>query len=325
MNTELDVSIIILTYHPNWNKLVRTLGAILMQKAVNFEIVVADDGSEQNYFEALEELFQKKGFSQFKLIKNNVNVGTVKNYLSALKAARGKYIFTTSPGDLLYDEYVIRDFYQFAMSTKSVICFGNAVYYSCTEDGKEVMFYERECNHPAHPDMFDGRYSLKMEKTAFFFGNTILGATYFRERISALEYAEKISGVSKFVEDNTTSAWAFMDRKTCRYLKRNMIWYEFGTGISTCEDKIWAGRIQNDYDRLYKKLKEEYPYDPVLDAFYFDRRSKSKWKSLLYRALRHPIVFFMTMTLRFQPKASVGCQEKERIWLREYCAQPFGE
>ena len=40
-----DVSVIVLTYNVQWEKLKPTLESILMQEDVNCEIVMADDGS----------------------------------------------------------------------------------------------------------------------------------------------------------------------------------------------------------------------------------------------------------------------------------------
>ena len=51
IENKYDISVIIVTYNPKWEKLRTTILSILFQKNINIEIIVSDDGSKNNLFE----------------------------------------------------------------------------------------------------------------------------------------------------------------------------------------------------------------------------------------------------------------------------------
>ena len=46
MNKVIDMSVIVVTYNSEWEKIKITLNSILRQKNISLQIIVADDGSE---------------------------------------------------------------------------------------------------------------------------------------------------------------------------------------------------------------------------------------------------------------------------------------
>ena len=101
-----------------------------MQKNIDIELIVVDDGSDENYFTEIEELLAEFKFDRYVLLSSNKNKGTVYNCYRALINARGEYIKGLSPGDYLYDENTLANLYDYAKSHSIDICFGNAIYYS---------------------------------------------------------------------------------------------------------------------------------------------------------------------------------------------------
>ena len=101
------VTICVLTYNPDWIKFRSTLRSIICQRNVDFDIVVSDDGSEENYFDKAEEFLKENNFSDYRFIANKQNQGTVKNTISALQNVESKYVKLISPGDFLYNENVL--------------------------------------------------------------------------------------------------------------------------------------------------------------------------------------------------------------------------
>ena len=67
---EYEVSVVILTYHPDWNKLRQTVLSAVFQMDVHREIVIADDGSKDNCRKQLEELFEELQFPDYRLVMN---------------------------------------------------------------------------------------------------------------------------------------------------------------------------------------------------------------------------------------------------------------
>ena len=79
-----------------------------------------------------------------------------------------------------------------------------------------------------HPDpvlncIFDENKPLNIQKVGFFFGNNILGASYFRKKETAIKYISAIKDVCKYVEDNTSTAFAIADNVRIYHLK-NMLY-----------------------------------------------------------------------------------------------------
>ena len=53
----VDVSVVVLTYNPDLRGLKRTLRSVMLQTGVNFEIIIADDGSSDNLSEEIKAFF----------------------------------------------------------------------------------------------------------------------------------------------------------------------------------------------------------------------------------------------------------------------------
>ena len=131
-----DVSVVVLSYHPEFAKEKQTILSAIYQKGISVQIIVADDGSEKNYRQELEELFSARGFVDYKLVMNEKNQGTIANYISALRAAEGEYTKAISPGDYLTGETVLRDWINYLRKEKTDWSFSEAIYY-LTENGKD--------------------------------------------------------------------------------------------------------------------------------------------------------------------------------------------
>ena len=58
-NKMYKVSVVVLMYNPIPEKLWLTLNSIINQEKVDLEIVIGDDGSENNLFDAIEEYMKK--------------------------------------------------------------------------------------------------------------------------------------------------------------------------------------------------------------------------------------------------------------------------
>lgn len=314
MDIKKQVSVLVLLYKPQIEKVFYTLSAIIKQKNIDFEVIISDDGSEKDYFSQIKEYLEKANFKDYILTKCKKNMGTVENYNNALLNASGEYVFATSPGDILFDDMVLSDLYHFARSNDSLITFGNAVYYNC--ESNKINFITSQQNYPPRPSIFDGKHSAFMEESALFFGGVILGATFFRERNNAVKYLEKIRGLSKYVEDNTCTFIAVAEGIRIRYYDRQMVWYEYGSGISTDGTSQSKSLLAKDFDAVYRNIKEIYPKDPIIDAAYFNRFINIKLISILYRVFRHPILFISLCRIKLISKREVRCTEVDKNKLK---------
>ena len=128
-DVHFDVSVCILTYRSDFLKLKRTLASVVEQKGCSFEIVIADDGSEDFPRKAIEDDLASKGFTAYKILQAPKNQGVVHNVYRAFSHARGKYIKNISPGDYLYSDHVLADMFRFMEESGYPAAFGRACYY----------------------------------------------------------------------------------------------------------------------------------------------------------------------------------------------------
>lgn len=92
------VSVVIATYN-QVHFIEKTLLSVLAQKCdFPFEVIIADDGSNDGERELLREL-QRKYSSSVMLVFNDTNLMVTHNYINAIKIARGKYIATLDGDD----------------------------------------------------------------------------------------------------------------------------------------------------------------------------------------------------------------------------------
>lgn len=303
-----QVSVIVLTYNPNEAKLRQTLRAAAAQKDVTLEILISDDGSAKKDFSFLPGFMESIGISNYRLLEHPVNRGTVHSCLSAVEAATGEYVFLTSPGDLLFDPTVLRDFYRFAREQDAELCFGNAVFYTAEADTPKLT---RQYGTPAQPHLYGPGVSRKQLCTCFFGGIWIIGASYFRSRRLALETLKQIAGVSVYMEDTPSTAFALAAGSKLCYYDRNTVWYEDGTGVSTGASEKWKHLLKKDVAAAFAKLKTQYPNDPYVDIAARNALVNNRKKRILGKLLHHPLTVFRFVLCKKAKPSPIRCTPED--------------
>ena len=240
IDDNIFITVILVTYDSDWKKTCRTLRSIIMQEKVKIELLVCDDGSESNNFEKIDSYLKKNKFKNFALIANKMNKGIVKNIISGLKQAKGRYVKPISPGDFFYKTDSLYEMYIFAEKSNCSACFARAVYYSDANDG--IKTYDQLCN-PVDLKPFLRKNNFEIKKSLLLKDNLILGASLFYRKddfLEALLFSEK---KIKFCEDISATFYFIAKRKKIRFtflsslpdkkICTPFIWYEYGTGIST--------------------------------------------------------------------------------------------
>lgn len=303
-----QVSVIILTYNPDNRKLQQTLSAVATQQDVELEIIISDDGSAKKEFSFLPEYMEMLGIENWRLLEHKQNRGTVQSCLSAVKAAIGEYVFLTSPGDFLFDPYVLRDFYCFAEEHNAPLCFGNAIFYTVQDAGPKLT---RTYGNPVQPTVYAPNSPVAKVKTNFFGGSWVIGASYFRHRACMLSCLQEISDTAVFVEDTTTTAFALAEGERLCYYDRNIVWYEDGTGVSTGASEKWNKILHKDVLKSFAKLKAQYPKDPYVDIAYRNISVEDRLKRIAVNLLRHPAIMARIAIYRKAKKKLIICTQAD--------------
>lgn len=279
-----DITVIVITYKPNLNKLISTLKSAVFQKNINMQIIVSDDGSDNNCQNEVKNFFNDHGFNEYKLIMNKNNVGTVNNIYNAIQYAKGKYTYLISPGDYFFSETTLSNIYKFSELNKVEIGFGQAQYYK--KDDNVILY--RQMN-PRSPAIFNMRcLSQKTKTLAYCTTQDIVGACFFRKTDVFADYLNRIKSLSKYDEDNaTTYIHLLQENKEIKYLNEFVVWYEFGTGISTSNNSKFSEQLEKDCEMVLNSITNNIK---IIDYCHRKKRLEFKYaffeiKSLMIRFL----------------------------------------
>ena len=244
-NTNVKLSVVVVTYNSTWKKLATTLLSILNQKGINFQIVISDDGSEKFFYNQIVSLFSKCKFSNYQISVSNSNRGTVENIYNSICLCVGKYIKTISPGDYFYDESTLKDWVNFLEAKESRICFGDSIYYSNVNGKMNVLHYT---SAPIIKNVYQKINNRKELVERYLVANdTILGAAVVFEKNTLIYLLNIIKDRLVYAEDFSIRIAVFENIKI-DYLERNVIWYEYGTGISTKKENAWIRKLKSDFE-----------------------------------------------------------------------------
>ena len=307
----IDVSVVFLQYNPIYEKVIASLYSLIMQQDVDFEIIVSDDGSNEDYFDNIEGFFKKYNFKNFQLKKNKNNLGIVKNYLSAVEITKGKYIFGNSPGDIMVNEYALRDYVRFANKHKASCLFARAIYYEKTESQSFVV--RSVIPNPPKPRAYSWYFPQSFGKFAFYNGGFILGSVFLRKKEYALKYFSDISKTAKYVEDNTSAFLSLMSNEKIIFYDKVILWYETGGTRPKDVQRWWDSACERDFEQTWAKVKKQYVGDSLFD-FHDDSKSK------VMRFTKHPILFFYHILFNkiMKTASKTDASKKEEKAINQY-------
>ena len=277
-----NVSVVVVTYNPSWDKEKETLDSILKQKGINIEIIIADDGSKENNFSLVKEYFENNEFNNYKLVFNPVNKGTVYNTYSGLLAAEGKYIKFISPGDMLYKDDTLKCWFSFMESKSLGWSFSDVIYYKKNNDNIIPI----EVNtHPQNIFIYEGGDDNDIRWQYFVLSDIAVGASMLCLRELQLKYCKEILGRVIYAEDNIWRMMMF-DGITGGFYNAHTILYEWGSGVSTSNSSIWEARLHNDWINADKILLDRNSIDSFqlkMKKAYDINRGSSKLKKIFIK------------------------------------------
>lgn len=280
-------SVLILTYNTDYRRIILSIESVLRQNFSNYEIIIADDASENNHFADIQNYFKEKNFTDYTLIKNDTNLGTVINFYNAIKKAKGKYIKGLGAGDLLYDNNTLMEMYNFLHSNNYKCCFGRlSSFYT-----RNRKIIKSGFSAPEDLDIYRSN-NIPVKLILFNLVNShdwISGSTMFFDREYMLKYIKELIGRVKYTED-LVQILIYLDKGRIYYFDKYVIWYEQGAGISTGKSIKWKHIIQKDFDNFYKHIKVKYGF------------SKSKVKK--YNNLLNVFNYLMKLILLNNNKSS---------------------
>lgn len=318
-NNKEIFSVLVITYNCQLEKLILTLESIVEQTFQNVQIVVADDGSKYNYFEEIKEFFDQKQFTQYKLVGNKTNRGTVQNLISGLSHVQGQYVKFLSAGDALYNQHTIEQLYKFMKETQTNGCFGLLQGYSKEPGGKikKIKF-----NHPFDLDAYRKKDRKRIQRNLILYSDNVCGAAICYKTEYAKEYMNKICQDVVYEED-IFQVLAAVEDKELDFFEQYMIWYEVGTGVSTTVNSAFQEALRQDVDRFYRCLYKKYPEHKYIKKRYKLMKYYNIKNLYIRTALRvfenpHLIIYLVQSVLQRRKNVHVasekGFLECENFW-----------
>ena len=249
-----EVSVCVITYRSDPLKLRRTLVSVLRQMGCSFEAIVADDGTEDFARSEIEAFFASVGFTSYKILQAPENQGVVRNVYRAFSHAQGKYIKNISPGDCLYSDHVLADMVRFMEAGGRLAAFGRACYYQ-EEGGRYKVLDEM---HPRSMQPYERGDFAAARKAHLLCQDYAIGAAFMARREILMQYTEYMLGRVVHLEDR---AYTLMvaDGIDIDFWNHNLIWYEYGSGISTSGDRRWQEQVIKDNQACFALIAERRP------------------------------------------------------------------
>lgn len=264
-------SIIVPTYNSQLSKVFLTIESILRQDFNDYEIIVTDDGSDKDNFYKIEEYLLSRNFKNYTFIKHEKNVGTVKNMQNAYINCKGEYIKGLGPGDLLYSEKTLSKLSIFLDSRDSNFAFGrlrayhlenNMVNYDEFVAPPNNLIYSYEKKYKAIKNI--------LERKLYISGSTMV----FRKKY-ILQNKFNLKNV-KYCEDIVQVLVAINEDKI-DFFDSNIIWYEYGSGISTDKKQSQSFKQELDQDHInfYTDLNKQFPQNKMVEKAFEDMKLNS--------------------------------------------------
>ena len=258
---EYDVSIGVLTYQPDYEKLFVTLTSVIQQQGCRYEIVVGDDGSSNFEEREIELWLLRHGFKDYTILRSSENKGTVHNVMNVLDAAQGCYVKLISPGDYLYSEHVLADMLRFMEEKSYKIAFGRACYYTKGDD----KYYLVNRMNPFQLAPYQSGDFAAVKEAYLVYQDYVVGAAFMGERHILAAYTRDILGRIIYTED---AIYPIMIADDIRlgFWDQNFVWYECSDGISNDTTGEWRDRLLYDSNMTLTIIVER--HSDILDLVF---------------------------------------------------------
>lgn len=138
----MDRMTVLLATYRQQEYIYSALDSVLMQDYGDIQLIVADDGSEYFSVEETEQYIDahnRGNITDRVILKNEKNMGTVRNLNRARKHIRGDYVVPLSGDDLFYDEKVLTNYRKaFHGNSETDLVISQVLHYD--KEMKNIMF-----------------------------------------------------------------------------------------------------------------------------------------------------------------------------------------
>lgn len=248
------VSIITLTYN-NFSSIEENIKSVSSQTYKNFEYIICDDGSNNFDDTYIQGILKKYHVEKFKIIKNNINNGTVRNFNIAFRSSSGEILIPLSQDDQFSRPDVVDHIVNYFITYNSDLLTGRR---NCVDDqGKTVLI---------KPIEYQRQILLKNDREKvleeLFKYSFVSGACTSYSRV-ILEKYHGFNEDYRLIEDFPFYAKYVLDGGKIDYLDECIINYGLN-GITSKKTKT-SIILTNDREKYLKEIiKPNYKHMPFI-------------------------------------------------------------
>ena len=281
-----DVDVLLVQFNPKWEQLQVTLDSIVQQKKVKINLIIADDGSNDNMFGKIKEYIEPFKDINTIFLEKDVNKGTVLNMIDGLEFCKSNYLKPISPGDIIYSNDCLYTVFKYMDEKKIKIAFGRMAFYNLDRKSNKLSLLAKQRPFNLNPYI----KCKNATKNMMIYGDSISGASCFWETEIYKKMMKLIANIVKYQEDLIIAYCAYLNERIY-YIDRYVIWYEYNTGISTGDNYLkWKHLLDRDSLNFYNLIKSKNPQSLIIRrALYLKKIKSGILKTLLY-----PDRFFYT-------------------------------
>ena len=231
------ISMVVKSYNGG-ERLIPTLESCKLQTYQDKELIISDDASPDGITPKIIEDWLSENEHYFKrvvFIKNEVNVGAVKNTRNAVMQTTGDVVFSTTQGDLIYGSETIeriskeiekqrldglKDPYIWLGHFKSFVM----------KSGTKTKFYYPVSTKSDFDliEKYPDKALEKMKIANFICGvSLIFNSKYYDDNIYPLPKTMKNLG------DYPCLLWNLINKHRIGIIRQFIHWYEYGVGVSS--------------------------------------------------------------------------------------------
>lgn len=253
-----SVTVIVTVYNQPLEAVLATLRSIVYQQNIKTEILIADDCSKVSYGQELKTFFELCDYSDYRIVKADANVQTVRNILRALQQAEGEYVKVVGAGDMLYDATTLERLFVWSRHHGVKVGFGKILRFEKQGERYRASEYNAPLNSSSYAldQPRDGRALFERQLVR---GDWIPAGTQFLERSFFEDLLTQLSQYGVRYCEDFAATLALLTSDVLFY-PEPIEWYEWGVGISTGDGRDARVRMYRDHTSLYRALVYKKPY-----------------------------------------------------------------
>ncbi len=296
------ITIAVLTYNSPLTQILMTLKSIILQEYTNYELLICDDASLNDHFDEIQLFLARYGITNYRFIKHDQNIGTVKNFQSACRAGTRKYVKIIGAGDLFYSTSTLSQLVDFMELHNSNFTFGVWGAYAINPHGN-IRVLGNITYHNDRAPQFIEPYSLDLQKLIqtkiIVHTDWISGATMAFNRENILQPDLDVSKTVTYCEDLVQYLVALRGDRI-DFFPEPFIWYEKGMGISSNGHEM-SPRLHLDHEQFFGYVSEKFKDSKPFKRYLLKKRVDAI-KNKEIRKIAHDILFLDLLIAKYRYK-----------------------